>query len=104
MAWTLLLVSGVFEAVWAIALSRSERFTKLVPSVVFLVASVISLVGLGIAMRDLPTGTSYAVWTATGATITVLYSFVTGEDRATLGKALLLLTLVASVVGLKLVS
>jgi len=61
MAWTVLVLSGVFEAVWATALGRSEGFSKPGPSVVFFVALAISMGGLAYAMRTLPTGTSYAV-------------------------------------------
>ena len=61
MAWLILLVSGVLEAVWATALGRSEGFTRLVPSLIFIVTLVFSMAGLAIAMRTLPVGTSYAV-------------------------------------------
>ncbi len=65
MAWLILIISGgAFEAVWAVALSKSEGFTRPVPIVVFVVAAVISMAGLGIALRDLPVGTGYAVWVA----------------------------------------
>ena len=62
MSWIVLAVSGVLEAVWATALGRSEGFTKLWPSVVFAVALVASMGGLAWAMREIPTGTAYAVW------------------------------------------
>jgi len=98
-----LVVSGMFEAVWAIALSRSEGFTRLAPSVVFGVALVISMGGLAWAMRELPVGTSYAVWVAIGAVITVVYSMATGQEALTALKVLFLAMIVGGVIGLKLV-
>ncbi len=62
MAWFVLVLSGVLEAVWATALGRSEGFTKPLPSLVFLVAALVSFAGLAQAMRSLPVGTAYAVW------------------------------------------
>lgn len=103
MSWIVLLVSGMFEAVWAIALSRSEGFTRLAPSVVFGVALVISMGGLAWAMRELPVGTSYAVWVAIGAVITVVYSMATGQEALTALKVLFLAMIVGGVIGLKLV-
>lgn len=104
MAWIILLVSGAFEAVWAIALSKSEGFTRPVPVAIFLVAALISMGGLGIALRDLPVGTGYAVWVGVGAALTVLYALVTGAESASLIKVALLLGIVVCVVGLQLVS
>ena len=74
MAWFVLVLSGILEAVWATALGRSEGFTRLVPSVVFGVALVVSMAGLAYAMRGLPVGTAYAVWVGIGASLTVLYA------------------------------
>ena len=104
MAWIVLVVSGVLEAVWATALGKSEGFTRLGPSIVFGVAVVASMVGLGWAMRTLPTGTAYAVWVGIGAGLTVAYAMATGAEPASLVKVLLLLGLVGCIVGLKLVS
>lgn len=102
MAWIVLVVAGALEAVWAVALGRSEGFTRLVPSAVFLTALAISMVGLAYAMRTLPIGTSYAVWVGIGATLTVAYSMALGDESASLVKVLLLLGLIGCVVGLKL--
>lgn len=101
MAWVVLIVSGAFEAVWAVALGRSEGFSRPVPSVVFLAGLACSMGGLAWAMRTLPTGTSYAVWVGIGATATVVFGMVTGEESVTAVKALLLLGLVGCIVGLK---
>ncbi|GAB4069858.1 multidrug efflux SMR transporter [Angustibacter speluncae] len=102
MAWIVLVVSGVLEAVWATALGRSEGFTRPVPTVVFGVAVVLSMVGLGYAMRTLPVGTAYAVWVAIGAGLTVAYGMATGTEPVSLLRVLLILGLVGCVVGLKL--
>ncbi|ANW66757.1 MULTISPECIES: DMT family transporter [Mycolicibacterium] len=104
MAWTILVLAGVLEAVWAVALAASDRFRRPVPVVVFLVAMALSMAGLAYAMTDLPTGTAYAVWVGIGASLTVLWGIVTGAERATAARSLLLLGLVGSVVGLKVVS
>ena len=99
-----LIIAGVLEAVWATALGRSEGFTKLWPTVVFAVALVASMGGLAFALRDIPTGTGYAVWVGIGATLTVVWAMVTGAESVSLVKVLLVLGLVACIVGLKLVS
>ena len=104
MAWLVLIVSGAFEAVWATALSKTEGFTRLWPSVIFFAALVVSMGGLAYAMRELPTGTAYAVWVSIGASITVVYAMATGAESASLLKVLFLLGIIGCVVGLKLVS
>ena len=104
MAWVILIVSGVLEAVWATALGKSEGFTKLWPSITFGVAIVFSMAGLAWAMTQLPTGTAYAVWVGIGATLTVIWAMITKQERVSVARVLLLLLLVGSVVGLKVVS
>lgn len=102
MAWFILVVSGIFEAVWATALGKADGFTKLGPSIVFLVALIISMVGLAYAMRSLPIGTAYAVWVGIGAALTVAYAMLTGTEPASVAKVGLLLGLVGCIIGLKL--
>ena len=104
MAWLVLVVSGVLEAVWATALGKSDGFTKLAPSVVFGIALVLSMSGLAYAMRDLPTGTSYAVWVGIGAVLTVVYAMATGDEAVSVIKSVLIVGIVGCIVGLKLVS
>lgn len=103
MAWVILIASGVLEAVWATALGRSEGFTKLWPSVVFFAALVLSMGGLAWAMRDISTGTAYAVWVGIGAALTVIWAMVTGDSDLSWMKLALIAGLVGCVVGLKLV-
>ncbi len=104
MAWIVLVVAGVLEAVWATALGRSEGFTRPVPSAVFGIALLLSMAGLGYALRDLPTGTAYAVWVGIGAACTVAWAMATGAESVSVVKVLLILGLVGCVIGLKLVS
>ncbi len=101
MAWIVLVVSGVFEAVWAIALGRSDGFTRLGPSVVFAGALLVSMGGLAYAMRSLPVGTSYAVWVGIGASLAVAYSMWVGDEAFSWFKVALILGIVGCVVGLK---
>ena len=103
MAWLVLVVSGVLEAVWATALGRSEGFSRLAPTVVFAVAIVASMAGLAYAMRTLPVGTAYAVWVGIGAALTVVYAMATGTEPASLLKIVFLAMIVGGVVGLKIV-
>jgi quaternary ammonium compound-resistance protein SugE len=100
-SWLVLVLSGVLEAVWATALGRSEGFSRLAPSVVFVVALVLSMVGLAYAMRELPVGTAYAVWVGIGAVLTVLIAMVSGEEPVSPVRLLLLAGIVGCVVGLK---
>lgn len=104
MAWIVLIVSGVLEAVWATALGKSEGLSKLWPSVVFFVALALSMAGLAYAMRDISTGTAYAVWVGIGASLTVVYAMAFGGEPFTIVKMLLILGLVGCVIGLKVVS
>jgi quaternary ammonium compound-resistance protein SugE len=100
-SWLVLVLSGVLEAAWATALDRSEDFTRLLPSVIFAVALAMSMGGLAYAMRELPVGTSYAVWVGIGAVLTVVYAMVTGSESVSALKVLLLAGIVCCVVGLK---
>jgi quaternary ammonium compound-resistance protein SugE len=101
-AWLILILSGVREAVWAVALGKSEGFSRLVPSVVFVAALTISMGGLAYAMRSLPIDTAYAVWVAGGASLTVAFGMVSGTESVSAVKVLLLVGLIGCVVGLKL--
>lgn len=104
MSWAILILSGMLEAVWASALGASNGFRKLWPTVLFLVSMLLSMVGLAYAMTDLPTGTAYAVWVGIGATLTVVWSMITGAEKASIIRVALLVLLIGSVAGLKVVS
>ena len=102
MAWLVLVVAGVLEAVWATALGRSENFSRLVPTIVFGLGLALSMAGLAHAMRELPVGTSYAVWVGIGAVGTVVFAMVAGQESVSLVKLLFLAGIVGCVIGLKL--
>lgn len=104
MPWVVLIISGVLEAVWATALGRSEGLSRPVPTTVFAVALLASMGGLAYAMRDLSTGTAYAVWVGVGASLAVIYGMATGAETASVAKMLLIAGLVGCIIGLKLVS
>ena len=102
MAWLVLILPGVLEAVWAVALGKSEGFSRLGPSGGVLGGLGHSMGGLAYALRTLPIGTSYAIWVGIGASLTVAYGMATGAESVTPVKVLLLVGLVGCVVGLKL--
>lgn len=104
MDWVILIGSGVFEAVWATALGASHGLRRLRPSVVFLVAMVVSVWGLAIAMQTIPTGTAYAVWTGLGAVLTVIWAAATGQEGLSPLKVLFLAGIIGCAVGLKFVT
>jgi quaternary ammonium compound-resistance protein SugE len=85
-SWLILVVAGLFETAWALALKQSDGFSKLVPTLVFLVTLAVSMVLLAIALRDLPVGTGYAVWTGIGAVGTAIAGMVWLGDPAVVGR------------------
>ncbi|MFM6850338.1 MAG: DMT family transporter [Terrabacter sp.] len=103
MPWVVLLTSAVLEAVWASALGASDGLSRPVPTVVFLVAGALSMVGLARAVRTIPIGTAYAVWTGVGAALTVTWGMAVGDEELSLVRVLLLTGIVGAVIGLKLV-
>lgn len=102
MAWLLLIVAGLCEIVWAIGLKYAEGFTRFWPSVITVVAMLVSIVLLGYAMKSLPVGTSYAVWVGIGAVGTAVLGIVLLGESASPGRLASLALIVAGIVGLKL--
>ena len=102
MAWLLLIVAGLCEIVWAIGLKYAAGFTRFWPSVVTVVAMLVSIVLLGYAMKSLPVGTSYAVWVGVGAVGTAVLGIVLLGESASPGRLASLALIVAGIVGLKL--
>ncbi|RQX06205.1 quaternary ammonium compound efflux SMR transporter SugE [Micromonospora inaquosa] len=102
MAWLVLVISGLLETAWAIALDRSAGFSRLVPSVLFVVTLLLSMAGLSYALRDIPVGTGYAVWVGIGAVGTALVGMLALGESASLPRILCLLLVVAGVIGLKI--
>lgn len=103
MPWIVLLASAVLEAVWATALGYSEGLARPLPTTVFAIALVVSMLGLGWAARRIPIGTAYAVWTGVGAALTVGYAIAVGDEPASPLKLVFIAVIVGAVVGLKLV-
>lgn len=104
MAWIILFVAGLLETGWAIGLKYTEGFTKLVPSVLTLAAMAASVVLLSIALRTLPVGTGYAVWTGIGAVGTAILGIVLFGEPATAARIACIGLIVAGIAGLKFVS
>ena len=102
MAWILLVLAGLFEVGWAIGLKYTEGFTRFWPTVGTVAAMVVSLGLLGVAMKSLPVGTSYAVWVGVGAVGTAILGIVLLGESANAGRLVSLGLIVAGIVGLKL--
>lgn len=104
MAWVYLIAAGLFECVWAIGLKYTEGFSKPIPSLITVAAMAISFALLSNAMRTIPIGTAYAIWTGIGAVgVALIGMFFLGESKEIL-RLLCLLLIVCGIVGLKLVS
>ncbi|MGI5238948.1 DMT family transporter [Dactylosporangium sp. CA-139066] len=101
MPWLVLVISGLLESVWAVALSRTAGFTRAAPTAVFAAALLLSMAGLGYALRSIPVGTGYAVWVGIGATGTAAAGMLLLHEPATLLRLLSLLLVIAGVIGLK---
>ena len=104
MAWFLLFIAGLMEVGWAIGLKYTEGFTRLVPSVLTLAAMAVSLGMLGLALKTLPMGTAYAVWTGIGAVGTAALGIYLFGEPATAARLASMGLIVAGIVGLKLVT
>lgn len=102
MPWILLIIAGLLEVGWAIGLKYTEGFTRLWPSVLTLSAMACSVLLLGMAMKSLPVGTSYAVWVGIGAIGTAILGIVLFGESANAGRLVSLGLILAGIVGLKL--
>lgn len=102
--WILLLVAGLFEVAWAIGLKYTEGFSRLVPSVLTVAAMVISVWLLALALKGIPVGTGYAVWTGIGAVGTAILGIVLFSEPATAARLFCIGLIIAGIAGLKLVS
>ncbi|MBA2665412.1 MAG: multidrug efflux SMR transporter [Trueperaceae bacterium] len=102
MAWLMVVVAGLFETGWAIGLKYTEGFTRLGPTVLTAIALVISMVLLGLAARDLPIGTAYAVWVGIGALGAAVLGVVLFGEPLTAPRIAFLTLLLISIVGLRL--
>jgi quaternary ammonium compound-resistance protein SugE len=104
MAWVYLFVAGLFEVGWAVGLKYTAGFTRLIPSLLTLASMALSLGALGLALKELPLGTAYAVWTGIGTIGTVVLGIALFSESADALRLLCIGLIVAGIVGLKLVS
>ena len=104
MAWFYLLIAGLLEVAWAIGLKYTEGFTRLVPSLWTIASMAVSLAFLGLALKTLPVGTAYAVWTGIGAVGTAALGIYLFGEPATAARLASMGLIVAGIVGLKLVT
>lgn len=102
MPWVVLLLSSILEAVWANALSASDSFTKLGPTILFACAVVPSMFGLSYATKTIPMSTAYASWAGLGAVFTVAWAMLTGAEAVSTLKLLCLAGIIIGIVGLKM--
>jgi len=103
-SWLYLVIAGLLEIVWAIGLKYTQGFTRIVPSAITVVAMVASIWFLALALRTIPVGTGYAVWTGIGAVGTALLGIALFAEPATTARLLCIGLIVAGILGLKLVS
>jgi quaternary ammonium compound-resistance protein SugE len=104
MAWIYLIIAGLFETVWAVSLKYSEGFTKLWPSAVTIVAMALSIYLLAIALRSLPLGTAYTIWTGIGAIGAVVFGMLMFDEPKDILRILFVLMIIAGIVGLKVIT
>jgi quaternary ammonium compound-resistance protein SugE len=103
-AWIILFVAGLLETAWAIGLKYTEGFTRLVPSIWTIASMVVSLGLLGLALKTLPVGTAYAVWTGIGTVGTALLGMLLFGEPATAMRLACIGLIVSGIIGLKLVA
>ena len=104
MAWIYLVVAGLFEIGWAIGLKYTDGFSRLWPSIGTIAAMIVSLGFLGLALKSLPVGTAYAVWTGVGAVGTAILGIILFGESAAAARLFCIGLILAGIVGLKLFS
>ncbi|WP_163102046.1 quaternary ammonium compound efflux SMR transporter SugE [Peribacillus alkalitolerans] len=104
MAWIFLLIAGIFEVVWAMGLKYTEGFTKLYPTIITIVGMIISFYFLSMAIKTLPIGTAYAIWTGIGAAGAVIMGIILFGEPKSLLKFFFVALILAGIIGLKVTS
>ena len=104
MKWIYLLIAGIFEITWAVAMKMSDGFTVLVPSIITVVGYIASAVFLAIALKHLPLGTAYAMWTGMGIAGTTLLGIVIFHEKLSISQIICVIMIVVGIVGLKLLA
>lgn len=102
MAWIYLLIAGIFEIVWALGLKYSDGFSRLGPSAITILGMIISFYLLAVAVKSLPIGTAYAIWTGIGAVGTVLWGIFFLGESVSVTRIIFLLLIVTGILGLKI--
>ena len=102
MAWVYLVIAGVFEVGWALAMKQAQGFTRLYPSIITIVGMLISFYFLALAIRTLPIGTAYAIWTGIGVIGTVVIGILFMNEPRNLARMICLLLIIVGIIGLKL--
>ena len=102
MKWFYLILAGMFEILWAVAMNYSEGFSKLVPSIITAIGYIASAVFLAMALRELPLGTAYAMWTGAGVVGTSVLGMLLFQEKLTMPQVLCILMIVVGIAGLKL--
>lgn len=103
MAWIILIVAGLLEIVWAVGLKYTQGFTRLAPSIITIAAMIVSMGLLGVAVRTLPIGTAYAVWTGIGTVGTLLVGIAALGESASPVRLLCVALIIVGIIGLKLI-
>jgi quaternary ammonium compound-resistance protein SugE len=104
MAWLILIVAGFFEIGWAVAMKYSEGFTKLTPSVIMILSMAVSIYLLSVALKEIPLGTGYAVWTGIGAAGTAVLGIVLFKEPLSIARLICIFLIISGIVGLRIFS
>lgn len=104
MAWLILIIAGFFEIGWAVAMKYSEGFSKLLPSVLMIVSMAISIYLLSLALKEIPLGTGYAVWTGIGAAGTAILGIFLFKEPAGTARLICVFLIISGIIGLKIFS
>lgn len=104
MKWLFLIMAGVFEVMWAIELKYSKEFTNLIPSIVTIIGMIASFYFLSLAIKSLPIGTAYTIWTGIGTVGTVIFSIILFKESINYMQIFCILLIVSGVIGLKVLS
>jgi len=104
MAWVYLVIAGLFEVTWAIGLKYAEGFTRPVPSIITVVGMVLSVALLGLALREMPVGTGYAIWTGIGTVGAAILGMILFNEPATAVRLGCIALIIGGIIGLKLFS
>ncbi len=104
MHWIIILIAGLFEISWAVGLKFSHGFTQIIPSIITVVCMVASFYFLALALKHLPLGTAYAIWTGIGTVGTVIFGIIFFKEPVTVIRLLCIALIISGITGLKLIT